>query len=394
MRILIGALVLLIVCFVFLLQRTAAEGYEDAASDEDYTQKYNNQLEGYLKVEEEINKGITIWTNPKFVTWETKVDKSSLQKRIEALPNPLAYIKALKKSSELIDKELIANDVDESLIRKINAATSFSDLGIPPDSGEIKGIQTMKDKLKIAIDNMTLDSLSKFKARAIEFQKNIDEIYLLLLKNAFKAFMEPKEPVTAKEFIKYEIKRFAIPLWKPLQFVLDRLSKLMSLGPDGKKKYSDNESMGLAIKELTEKSKVSDIGKYYSLMSKNKGSPPVNTNTLEKLFSDPMAYLNLITYLNGKIKESTSAGKPEGFIGGLMVEGWEDEKNAAASKIEPEVEDTEGLKKRYAILKNVVNQYKFELNNFDDRKKKVEEIEKKAKSGELMNEMIADKKIG
>ncbi len=373
----------------------AKEGYEDALDDADYTQKYNNQLENYLKVEEKIKGAIQMWLMPEFITWKTKVDKSYLQKRIEALPNPLAYIKALKKQNAAIDKILIENDVDSSEINKKNAATSLSDLGLKPDNSDAKGIEKTKEELKIAIDNMTLESLSKFKERALEFQNNLDEINLLLFKFIFKAFMQPKEPATAKEFITYEIKRFAIPLWKPLQFVLGRLSKLMSIGPDGKKKYSDNEAMGLAIKDLSEKSKISDIDKFYTLMSKNKGSPPVIADTLDKLFSDPMSYLNLITYLNGKMNESTSVAKSEGFFGGLMVEGWEDEKKSKCvpCKIEPEVEDTEGLKKRYTILKNSRNQYKGEISNFDDRKKKVDEIEKKAMSGELMTEMIADKKI-
>jgi hypothetical protein len=395
MQVLIGALGLLVVCLIFLLMSDVKEGYEDAMDDADYTQKYTKQMEDYLKIEEVIKESITMFSKPQFTTWNTKVDKSSLQKRIEALPNPLAYIKALKENSEFIDRELIENDVDESAIRKINAATSFLDLGLKEGEREMKDIANIKEDLKKALDNMTLSSLSKFKKRGLELLKNVDEIFLLLFKTFMKIFMRPKEPVTAKEYMKYEIKNFTIPLWKPLQFVLGRLSKLMSIGPDGKKKYSDNEAMGIAIKDLSEKSKVSDIDKFYTLMSKTKGSPPVETESLDKLFSDPMAYLNLITYLNGKMNESTSAAKSEGFFGGLMVEGWEDEKKSKCvpCKIEPEVEDTEGLKKRYTILKNSRNQYKGEISNFDDRKKKIEEIEKKAMSGELMNEMIANRKI-
>jgi hypothetical protein len=118
---------------------------------------------------------------------------------------------------------------------------------------------------------------------------------------------------------------------------------------------------------------------------------------MERLFSDPLAYLNLVLYMGGKMKEITgktgTAG--EGFYGGAVFEGWEDVKKSGKCipcKVEPEVQDIEGLKKRYIILKNSRKQFKEEVARLRETQAKAEEIEKKAMSGELMTEMIANRK--
>jgi hypothetical protein len=408
MQILIGLLVILIMCFAFLLIKNynINEGYENIINatinddsninDAEYTQNYTKQIENYLKAENEIKTDIEKLLVKEAISWQINVDKIFLAKQIEELPKPMSYMDALKKQNAIIDAQLIENDVDIELIYKINSFTSLEELKVL--SEKQKEVEIKKLKLKDAIHAITLLSLSKFKERAIELQKYIDEIYILVFRIAMKTRMQPNDPITANEFIKYEIDKFSKPIWGPLQFVLGRLAKVMSIGMDGKAKYNENEGMGLAIKELSDKSKVTDIDKFYLLMSTNKGEPSANIETLEKLFNNPINYLNLILYMGGKMKEMTgktwSAG--EGFLSINVMEGWEDIKKIGKCipcQIEPEVQDIDGLKKRYVILKNSRKQFKAEIEKLMENQAKAEEIEKKAMSGELMSEMIANRKI-
>ena len=320
----IGVLLILIVGLHTLQKYSILnEGYIDATNDLDYTQKYTKQIDDYLKSENQTKDIIERNLNPEFIGWQTNIDKTSIGKQMEALPEPTAYINALKKQNDFIDKELIDYDINKNEITKINSVAGLNYIQL--SEKDLKVIKNNKNELKTAIDNINLSSLSKLKTRGIELQEKLDDIYLLVVKFNRKKSLLPPDPTTPEKFIEYEINRFAVPLWSPLEFVLKRLAKLFSVGSDGKQKYNDNESMGIAIKDMSEKTRIVDIDKFYKLMSESKGAPSIGIETFEKLFSDPMSYINLVLYLNGKFKEidgNVNKSK-EGFWGNL-IEGWED----------------------------------------------------------------------
>jgi hypothetical protein len=411
----IGILVILIIVLKVLQNKSVvSEGYEE--NETDYTQKYTKQIEDYLKIEEQI-AGIFNREMEEFITWKKVGPNASIEEKIKSLPNPDEYIKVIKKSSPIIDKRYMdVFDFDKNDMDKINAVTTI-DL-LPFDEkmmGDIKThINKVKTEQQTAIDNMTLSSLSKFKQRAIKLQKYTDEIMLYMLKLLAKMYLKPKEPKTAKEFIEYELNKFTKPLWSPLKFFIERLSKLISIGPDGKKKYRDNRATAIAIKEISEKAGVSDLDKYYTLMTKTKGMPKVTMETFERLFGDPMGYVNIVSYLNSKFNElnknindtksNKKKKKKEGFWGGydLMIEGWEDneddenedgkKRKSASYKREPELPDLETLKGRHVILKANKNKFKFDVEKLVNAQKKSQEMERKAKSGELMSEMVGNRR--
>ncbi len=364
------------------------EYFEDN-SDSDYTQKYTKQIEDWLTMEEKTFKSDLeniMEANKLELPWKKNINGNSINSRQESLPeNPKTYLTAIKNVNEYLDNELRNNDVPEDSITKLNSLLASE-----------QEVANAKKYIKDTIDSISLSSLDSLIKRgptlldiAEEYNLNINRYNTKL-----KALAESKkEPATAEGIIEYEINKFAKPIWKPFSFAIERLSKVLSLGENGHPKYSASESIGLALKEFADKAKVNDIDKFYDIMTKTGGNPPANADTLANLFDDPLSYTNIISFLIGKFKDITSVVPKETFMNFVGIEPSNKSK-CIPCKIEPEVQDIEALKKRYRILKDSYMQFKQLLVQASDMQKKTLELEEKAKSGQLMTEMIAARQIG
>jgi hypothetical protein len=380
-------LIIVIIISTLIIYFYRSEGFEDIGSD-DYTQKYTKQIEDWLEMEDtlfKVDMEAIIESNKLELPWKKNMNGNSISGRQESLPeDPKTYLTAIKDVNAHIDNELRNNDVPDDVILKLNSLSSA------PEK-----VATSRKKIKDTSDSISLSSLEKFAKRGPILLDIVEEYQLNMNRyNAkLKALAESKtEPETAESIIGYEINKFAKPIWKPLTFAIERLAKVLSLGNNGNAKYSATQSVEIALKEFADKAKVNDIDKFYNMMTKASGNPPANAETLASLFSDPLSYTNTITFLIGKFKEITSGLPVETFMNFTGSE-INIKSKCIPCKIEPEVQDLEALKKRYRILKDSYMQFKQLLTQAIDIQTKTLVLEEKAKSGELMTEMIAARQI-
>jgi hypothetical protein len=382
--ILIGLLIVSLSILLYI-NLYKSEGFEDIGSD-DYTQKYTKQIEDWLNMEDRVFKldlENIIESNKLELPWKKNINGNSITSRQESLPeNPKMYLTGIKNVNAYIDDELRNNDVPEETIIKLNSPTEIT--------------SESKNLIKTTMEATSLSSLESVAKRGQDLLNIIDEYNASLnqYKDKIKALAEAKkDPETAEAIIGYEINKFAKPIWKPLTFAIERLSKVLSLGENGHPKYSADESKALALKEFADKAKVNDIDKFYDIMTKTGGNPPANADALGQLFADPLSYTNTISFLIGKFKDITSGIPVETFVNFIGTEPTSKSK-CIPCKIEPEIQDMDALKKRYRILKDSHLQFKQLVTQATDIQAKTLAIEEKAKSGQLMTEMIAGKQIG
>lgn len=375
-------LILSIILVILVINKRGGrgEGYAD------YTAEYNKQFEDYIMLEEmlktdiERNGGNLVelpWPKP------DKIDKTKMSDRANALPeSPTEYLRVLTEINKKLDKILIEADAPRAEIDKINE---------DPATNHLEKLSGFKKGIIETVNGITVDALKKFKERGEIIIKSFDDLvinmYRIQKKNELNVKVN-KEPSTFEEYLKFEVKKFTAPTWESLKFVVVRLAKVLSLGNDGKPKYSEEVSEGLALKELAAETKINDLESFYKFI-KLRETEIDRIESFDKLFADPVSYVSLHKYIVTKFGAMEKTTK-ETFMD--FYDDYEGFTDSAPCKIEPEVKDLTAIQGRYKILREIYPEFReFNLKAIEARKKS-EELEKKAKSGELLNEMLVTKK--
>ena len=392
----IGFIVLIVLIAAIALlryNRNVIDGYED------YTSEYNDQLDKALQKEEFIKMYVEMAAKEigVEVSWTTgdKVDNTKLSDRVNALPtDPNEYLTVLIKMNKKTDARLIDTGVPKSEIDKINAMQMSE---VPKEI--LESTKKYKEDIMKAYAAITLDSLKKIKARGDALMKMGDDIIL----NGMKIFKKfelnaklNKAPETFEEYVTYEVKKFTKPTLTVLKFTVDRLAKVLSLGDDGKPKYSPEVSEELALKELSEQTKITDLAEFYKYMKPReedleKVEHP--DKIMQKVFSEPKSYVSFLKYVTAKFAAMQKTTETFMDLNDIdMLEGFIEASKCVPCKIEPEVKDLTAVKNRYSLLQEIYPEFR-ELNiKAGEMMKASAELERKAKSGELMNEMLTKKK--
>ena len=333
-------IIILIIAIALLKYSNTTDGYED------YTSEYNDQMENALKIEESIK--IDIERSAKAmgvkVSWTTsdKIDNTKFSDRINALPkDPNEYLTVLINMNKKMDDSLIATDVPKSEIDKINAM-EISELS----KGVMDSANYYKEMITKHFAAVKLDSLKKIKGRGDILIKIIENIFFNYEKINKKKQLNikfNKVPETLEEYVKYEVKKFTKPTLTVLKFTVDRLAKVLSLGDDGKPKYSPEISEELALKELTEQTKISDLSEFYKYMKPReedleKVEHP--DKIMQKVFSEPKSYVSFLKYVTAKFAAMQKTTETFMDLNDVdMLEGFMEASKCVPCKIEPEVKD-------------------------------------------------------
>ena len=383
MSILISIFIIVYVSYINTIRSRTNERFEDIAGDSEYSK----QIEEYYNAEDTfIKKSVIQWANTSKYVWAKSNLKISVSNIQDAFPEDVNdYITILKDKHRELDSELLKEDISQEDITKASSMSSNEGNNIAVE-------------FKKAVDAIKLDSLSSLKKRGETLIGLVDTIIQLNATILYKLKMlkdATSEPISVRGYVDYELSKFAKPVWKPLQFAVTRLAKVLSIGEHGEQKYDDAKGIQLALKELSNATHINDIDKFYALMNQP-GGPKELQDTLGKLFSDPLSYTSLVQYMTGKFKDITEKMNKETFMD--FSEGWEDSATLSSGKcipckIEPEVYDIHGIMKRYRILKDSYPTFKELLIKAQQMQAISVEIENKAKSGELMTEMAAAYKL-
>jgi hypothetical protein len=361
---------------------SAPANVEGFVSTGDYTTDYTNQIEAWAAMEETSFKlpiEQLATANGYAVKWKPGVDKSTIAARREGLPDASAYLEALVDIDRLLTTQLSRQDEELEMVPDMNRKIIDKQV-------------TLKNAVNTLMESTTLPSLSSLRDRGQVLIRSTNDIASLMIAIDAKMAelkMNRAAPDTAEKIIDYEINKFAKPMWAPLKLVVERVAKLLasvSSGSDGQSKISEAAATDLALKEIAAGSKVNDFADFYKMMAAADGAPKATVATLKDLFEDPLGYINVLKY----IQESGS--KVLGIAGFADLGAEAVTGKCTPCLLEPEVKDIDALRRRYVVLRDSYKQFKEILMAVQNTLAKVTQLEKKAESGELMNEMIASGK--
>jgi hypothetical protein len=353
------------------------EGFVDTG---DYTKDYAAQIETWATMEESALK-LPIEALAKAtgytLKWKPGVDKSTIAARREGLPEPEQYLAALMDIDRGLGDQLAAQDEELEITPDINKKIMAKQLEI-------------KEAIETATGVVNLPSLSSLHDRGTTLLGRANDIAALLVIIPAKMGVlaaNRTAPSTPEAIIEYEINKFAKPSWGPIKMVVERLAKLLGMGADGQPIVGGEQAaLDAALKDIAEGSQVNDFADYYKMMSTAGGNPKPSGEVLKDLFDNPLGYINVLKYIQGRGAAALSGSTISGFTD---MTG----SKCVACLIEPEVKDIDGLRRRYVVLRDLYKEFKGILAAVEKTQAAAAEIEKKAASGELTDEFLASGKF-